>query len=354
MIDKPLLPVGFEKLIHPRDLQEILATHRLPRPVTIPWPGDHPDGALTELLKAIPVESRPSNFHTTTDGPRAQVITRAASKLNFQKPAKLPTHENVKESLSAGDDLYKLIESVTLFAIETKLMGLPARAGTAFCIGKNMFMTADHVSNGRNFSECNIFIRWEQILDGASDDGVGKAVNLRELRVLSRSPDFELAGNSGALDYSIFQCAEVEDALKPEAFYDRWRNLDQLTPPTMPMKCKIIGHPATTGIQSVRDYAKTISSDDTFVVKVDNNYLYIVSDTIGGNSGSPVLDEDNRLLGVYHGEFMTKIADDDASFSWPHEQKQRTIVNIASRADRIFKHWRAAELEREKGNVTLV
>lgn len=164
--------------------------------------------------------------------------------------------------------------------------GVREWTGTGFLVGSNLLLTNHHVLPARNLLSATI-CRFNYQLDTE-----GNAEVYEDYHVIA---DGHFHSNQ-ALDYSILELSDNPGA--------NWGNLAlKPTIPTMDSRVNIIQHPS--------GLPKQISIHNNFVKFANHTKIQYVTSTLPGSSGSPVLDDDWRVVGIHHAGGM--LPENDAS-----------------------------------------
>jgi V8-like Glu-specific endopeptidase len=157
-------------------------------------------------------------------------------------------------------------------------VGVPANAGTGFLIGKNILITNNHVIyNDDILDQCTFTFNYQIDVNGKREKQ--KDYKAKQNGLFHTSP-------KEVLDYTI---VELEDYPGTEWGFAK---LNITSPPQLKSRVNIIQHPG--------GQPKQISIQNNFLEYVDDRVLQYVTSTLPGSSGSPVFDDNWRVVALHH------------------------------------------------------
>ncbi|MCV3274432.1 trypsin-like peptidase domain-containing protein [Roseobacter sinensis] len=165
--------------------------------------------------------------------------------------------------------------------IHARRPGGGASYGTGFLIGGGLLMTNNHVLSSREMAEGSIALFNYQY----GEDGAPVSPSHFRLRG-------DVFLTSVGLDYSIVQ---VEPASTEGTQLDTFGFIELL-----PLSGKALKKEFVNIIQHPSGDYKKVSLRENVVVGRAREYLYYVTDTMPGSSGSPVLNEEWQLTAIHH------------------------------------------------------
>ena len=190
-------------------------------------------------------------------------------------------------------------------------VGVPGGSGTGFLIGKNILITNNHVIYDEDIlDQCNFKFNYQIGINGQLEQDKNYKAKRNDL--FHTSP-------KEVLDYTI---VELEDSPGTQWGFAK---LNTTSPPQLKSRVNIIQHP---GGQS-----KQISIQNNFLEYVDNKFLHYLTSTLPGSSGSPVFDDNWRVVALHRAGGM--VSESQTGRSYFRNQGVRISAIIDDLPDNI-------------------
>jgi hypothetical protein len=184
----------------------------------------------------------------------------------------------------------------------------PRGFGTAFLIEADLVLTNAHVADLiKAYSPISVRIRFGLKRDLRNKEFPGQPVGLAAKWLVARRPHSKFDISNGTqsdplpeeLDYAVLRLAKeigkekIDGAVLPDAPKRNWFDLSQgAVPPAIGEPVFVLGHP--------EEHPLTTSIGRVLEHTAQGRRIRHDAWTLGGSSGSPLLDGSGRLVGLHH------------------------------------------------------
>ncbi|HNS04008.1 MAG TPA: trypsin-like peptidase domain-containing protein [Anaerolineae bacterium] len=186
------------------------------------------------------------------------------------------TDADLQEKIIGEDTLrpIAMLEQALLTAASVVHISGPQGLGTGFVVGPNLVMTNNHVLASREDASAAEFTFYYEL---GIDNKVKPVVQVHARK------DGQYY-TSADLDYSVVQIESTPEAAKP-----------------LPLKAIKMARDARVAIiQHPAGLYKKISIQNNFVQYADSRVVQYTTSTLPGSSGSPVLNDDFKVVAIHH------------------------------------------------------